>query len=55
VDGGDCAEVFQAHRDQGIDTDELAFRLQKEGASAFVKSWEELLGTIRSESERLAA
>jgi transaldolase len=55
ADGGDCEEVMQAHRDQGIDTDELAERLQKEGADAFVKSWNELLETIRSESERLAA
>jgi transaldolase len=55
ADGGDCAEVFQAHRDQGIDTDELGLRLQKEGAANFVKSWDELLGTIKSESERLAA
>jgi transaldolase len=54
-DGGDAEEVMQAHRDAGIDTDELALRLQKEGAEAFVKSWTELLDTIRSESERLAA
>ena len=54
-DGGDSEEVFQAYHDEGIDTDELAVRLQKEGAEAFVKSWTELLDTIKSESERLAA
>jgi transaldolase len=54
-DGGDADEVFQAHRDVGIDTDELAVRLQKEGAQAFVKSWTDLLETIKSESARLAA
>jgi transaldolase len=54
-DGGDAEEVMQAHRDVGIDTDELALRLQEEGAEAFVKSWTDLLGTIKSESERLAA
>jgi transaldolase len=54
-DGGDADQVLQAHRDQGIDTDELGFRLQKEGAEAFVKSWTDLLDTIKSESERLAA
>jgi transaldolase len=54
-DGGDADEVIQAHRDIGIDTDELALRLQKEGAEAFVKSWTELLETIKSESARLAA
>ena len=55
ADGGDAEEVFQAHRDAGIDTDALALRLQKEGAEAFSKSWNELLETIRSESERLVA
>jgi len=55
ADGGDCEQVFKAHQDQGIDTDELALRLQKEGAEAFVKSWDELLETIKSESERLVA
>jgi transaldolase len=55
ADGGDAERVFQAHRDEGIDTDALGLRLQKEGAEAFVKSWDELLGTIKSESERLAA
>jgi len=55
ADGGDCAEVFQAHRGAGIDTDALALRLQKEGAEAFSKSWTDLLETIKSESERLVA
>jgi transaldolase len=55
ADGGDAEQVMDAHREQGIDTDELALRLQKEGAEAFVKSWTDLLATIKSESERLAA
>jgi transaldolase len=55
ADGGDCDQVFQTHRDAGINTDALGLRLQKEGAEAFVKSWTDLLETIKSESERLAA
>jgi transaldolase len=55
ADGGDSEEVFRAHRDAGIDTDALALKLQRDGADAFVKSWTELLETIKSESERLAA
>jgi transaldolase len=55
VDGGDAEEVFRAHRDAGIDVDALGLKLQQEGADAFVKSWNELLETIKSESERLAA
>jgi transaldolase len=55
ADGGDAEEVFKAHREQGIDTDALALKLQKDGADAFVKSWTDLLDTIKSESERLVA
>jgi transaldolase len=55
ADGGDAEQVMQAHRDQGIDTDALALKLQKDGADAFVKSWTDLLDTIKAESERLAA
>src|SRR3954447_12226544 len=55
ADGGDCEEVFKAHQDAGIDTDALGLKLQKDGADAFVKSWDELIETIKSESERLAA
>jgi transaldolase len=55
ADGGNGEQVMQAHRDQRIDTDALALKLQKDGADAFVKSWKDLLDTIKSESERLAA
>jgi transaldolase len=54
-DGGDCEQIFQAHREAGIDVDGLGLQLQKEGADKFSKSWHELLETIKSESERLAA
>ncbi len=54
-DGGDADEVLAAFQDAGIDTDELAARLQREGAEAFNKSWNELLESIESESRRLAA
>jgi transaldolase len=55
ADGGDCEEVFKAHQDAGIDTDALGLKLQQDGADAFVKSWNDLLETIKSESERLVA
>jgi transaldolase len=50
-DGGDSAEVLAEFNEAGVDTDALAVRLQKEGAEAFVKSWEELLGTIAEQRE----
>ena len=54
-DGGDAMKVMAEYAEAGIDTDELAVRLQKEGAQKFVDSWRELLKTIESESARLAA
>jgi transaldolase len=53
-DGGDAEEKLKAFAEAGIDTDALAARLQKEGAEAFVNSWNELVGSIASEAERLA-
>jgi transaldolase len=55
ADGGDAEDRLAAYREAGIDTDELAARLQKEGAEAFVKSWRELVETVESESSRLRA
>jgi transaldolase len=54
-DGGDADEVLSAFQSAGFDTDELAARLQREGAEAFNKSWNDLLESIESESRRLAA
>jgi len=54
-DGGNWEQALKANQDAGVDTDALALRLQKEGADAFVKSWTDLLDTIKSESERLVA
>jgi len=55
ADGGDAEQVLSAFGDAGVDVGKLAARLQKEGAEAFVKSWNDLLGTIESEKERLSA
>jgi transaldolase len=55
ADGGDAEERLAAYRDAGIDTGELAARLQREGADAFVKSWRDLLDTVGSERSRLQA
>ena len=45
-DGGDAEEVLRAFNDAGIDTDALATKLQEDGKTAFVESWNELLETI---------
>ena len=48
ADGGDCEEVLGRFAKAGIDIDVLATRLQDEGASSFVKSWNDLMSVIAS-------
>jgi transaldolase len=52
-DGGDAEEVLDRFTQAGVDLDTLAAELQREGAAAFVKSWEELLECIRKKSATL--
>jgi transaldolase len=54
IDGGDAEELLKAFNDAGIDTDALATKLQDDGAAAFVKSWDELLGTIAEQTPSAA-
>ncbi len=54
-DGGECDQVLAEFEAAGIDTSELAARLQREGAEAFDKSWNELLKSIDEKSRKLAA
>jgi transaldolase len=55
VDGGDAEQVLKQFNDAGFDTDALAARLQEEGKDTFDASWKDLLDTIASEGEKLAA
>jgi transaldolase len=52
-DGGNSDEVVKRFQDAGVNMDELAARLQKEAADAFVKSWNELMETITQKSRAL--
>jgi transaldolase len=47
-DGGDCETVLTSFAKAGTDIDRLAARLQDEGASSFVKSWNDLMACIDS-------
>ena len=49
-DGGDCERVLADFAKAGIDIGGLAKRLQDEGASSFVKSWNDLMACIESKS-----
>jgi len=57
ADGGDCETVLAQFARAGVDADAMAARLQTEGATAFSKSWNELMDVIASKSEvlRMAA
>jgi transaldolase len=49
-DGADCEEVIAQFGKQGVNVDELAARLQEEGAKSFTDSWHELMKVIESKS-----
>ena len=52
-DGGDAEAMLKRFAGAGVNTDALAAQLQKEGADAFVKSWNELLARIAEKCESL--
>ena len=54
-DGGDAEKVIAAFAKAGIDDDQLAADLQREGAESFVKSWKDLLDRIGSKHTALKA
>jgi transaldolase len=53
ADGGDCEQVLAQFAAAGIDVDALAAQLQDEGATSFVKSWNDLMAVIASKSALL--
>jgi transaldolase len=53
TDGGDCEQVLARFASAKIDVKALAARLQDEGATSFINSWNELMGVIGSKSDVL--
>ena len=53
ADGGDCEAVLDQFATAGVNVDELAAKLQDDGAKSFVASWTELMGVIASKSTAL--
>jgi transaldolase len=53
-DGGDAEAILARFAQAGVDVDALAIRLQREGAQAFVKSWQALMERIDARSGALA-
>lgn len=52
-DGGDCEKILARFAQAGTNVDNLAARLQDEGAKAFEKSWNDLLSLIESKGKAL--
>jgi transaldolase len=55
IDGGDCEAVLARFARGGIDAGKLAEQLQREGAEAFVKSWNDLMLCIESKAHAVRA
>ena len=54
LDNGDCEAVLDQFAAAGIDIDDLAAKLQDDGAKSFVSSWNDLMEVIASKSASLA-
>ncbi|HUY20643.1 MAG TPA: transaldolase [Candidatus Binataceae bacterium] len=52
-DGGDAERTLKEFTAAGVDLDALAEQLQREGAAAFVKSWDDLLQCLEEKSATL--
>ena len=52
-DGGDAEEVLDRFTQAGVDLDAFAGDLQRDGAAAFVKSWDDLLACLLEKSATL--
>jgi transaldolase len=55
VDGGDVEVTLQRIAGAGIDIDAVAAQLQRDGAQAFTKSWQQLLQRIADKAGAIAA
>jgi transaldolase len=50
ADGGDAEAILAEFSKAGIDADELAAKLQRDGAQSFDDSWQELMASITSQA-----
>lgn len=55
ADGGDAADVLAAIADAGVDVQELAAKLQGDGAASFTDSWDELMDCVAGKCGSIAA
>jgi transaldolase len=54
ADGGDADALLNRFAAAGVDTGELAARLQSDGAKSFVSAWNELIDRIKAQTASIA-
>jgi transaldolase len=54
-DGGDADNVLAEFAHDGIEEEELAAQLQREGAESFTKSWRDLMDVLASKCATLGS
>jgi transaldolase len=54
ADGGDCEKVLERIAQAGVNVDSLAVRLQDEGATSFVNSWNKMITVVATKSDQFA-
>jgi transaldolase len=54
ADGGNVDERLKVFADAGVDTGQLAAKLQSDGAKSFVTAWNELIDRIRTQAASVA-
>ena len=54
ADGGDADALLARFAGAGVNLDEVAARLQRDGAKSFVDAWNELMDRIRAQASAIA-
>ena len=54
ADGGDADAMLSQFAQAGVDTGEVAARLQRNGAKSFVDAWNELMDRIKTQASAVA-
>jgi transaldolase len=53
-DGGNADELLELFANAGINTDDLAAQLQRDGATSFVSAWDDLIDRIQAQCAAVA-
>ncbi len=53
-DGGNADELLELFANAGINTDDLAAQLQRDGATSFVSAWDDLIDRIKAQCASVA-